>query len=107
MVELMESWFLGDPEKLAAYFGGNFNAGAVPRRPVEDIPKKEVLVALDRAVKDTPKKKYLKARDSKELLRYIRLDIVRNAPAPNCDGLLRRLESLSPQPREPLLDASG
>lgn len=40
MVQLMETWFLADKEKLAEFYGKNFNAKALPKnKNVEEISK--------------------------------------------------------------------
>ena len=52
MVHVMESWFLADGAALKAYYKGNFNASALPKRHnVEEILKKDVFHALNRVGK--------------------------------------------------------
>jgi hypothetical protein len=72
MVELMESWFLADPDALAEYYGRDFSANAIPRtQDVERIPKSEVLKRLKRATRN----KYHKVKHAPHLLE--RLDPIR------------------------------
>ncbi|GEO82142.1 DUF4276 family protein [Pararhodospirillum oryzae] len=51
MVRCMENWFLADRETLRTYFGQGFLEGALPAasRPLESIPKPDVLAALKKA----------------------------------------------------------
>ena len=47
MVQCMESWFVADPDALAAHFGRGFNADKLPGNPdVEEIPKYDILGGL-------------------------------------------------------------
>lgn len=72
MAQIMESWFLADPDALEKYFGKGFRAGALPKHAdVEAVPKNQVLDALERAAKDTKKGGYHKIRDGAELLQKI------------------------------------
>ena len=70
MAQCMESWFLADKDKLAAFFGDGFNRGALPTRlAVEDIPKQDVLNGLKAATRNCGKKgEYHKGRHSFRIL---------------------------------------
>jgi len=65
MVELMESWFLADPDALAEYYGRDFAASALRKtQDVERIGKAEVLKRLKRATKN----KYHKVQHAPHVL---------------------------------------
>lgn len=70
MAQCMESWFLADQDKLAAFFGDGFNRGALPARlAVEEIPKKDVLNGLQAATRNCGKKgEYHKGRHAFKIL---------------------------------------
>ena len=70
MVQCMESWFLADQDKLAAFFGDGFNRGALPARlAVEDIPKQDVLKGLQAATRNRGKQgEYHKGRHAFRIL---------------------------------------
>jgi Domain of unknown function (DUF4276) len=91
MVQLMESWFLADPEKLASYYGNGFSSKALKPNPrVEEIPKADVLECLKQATKNTQKGAYHKTAHAPSILASLGSDTVRKA-APNCDRLFREL----------------
>ena len=73
MVQVMESWFLADRERLAIYFGRGFRASALParQRDVEDIAKGDVEKALVDSTRQSRKGRYAKGRDSFKLLGQI------------------------------------
>jgi Domain of unknown function (DUF4276) len=69
MVECMESWFLADPEALAAFYGQGFNENALPKSAPEQVAKTDVYSALDRATRPTKTKgRYGKGTHSFKLL---------------------------------------
>ena len=71
MVQLMESWLLADRDVLATYYGQGFRPNSLPAaaRPIEDIPKQEVLAGLKAATRDCKtKSEYSKGQHSFELL---------------------------------------
>ena len=70
MVELMEAWFLADPEALENYYDcQGFSAKAVGQTvDVEEIPKSEVLRRLRDATKETTKGAYNKVAHAPDLL---------------------------------------
>lgn len=89
MVQVMESWFLADPDALATYYGQGFHRQALPRNPlVEQVPKDDVLNGLNRAASGTKKGDYRKQRDSSKILEAIDPMKVRNA-SPYADRLLK------------------
>jgi hypothetical protein len=91
MVQVMEAWFLADPDALARYYGEGFNRGALRKNPnVEEIPKKDVESSLKRAIKDCGKQRYHKTKHAPALLESIDPKRVRTA-APNCERLFREV----------------
>ncbi len=91
MVQMMEAWFLADPEALAAYYGQHFGAKALPgRENVEQIAKADIERSLKDATKKTQKGEYHKIRHGAELLARIDPTKVRKR-APHCDRLLATL----------------
>ncbi|MBZ5606974.1 MAG: DUF4276 family protein [Acidobacteriia bacterium] len=96
MVELMESWFLADPEALAAYYGQGFSTSAIgATQDVEQIPKAEVLNRLRQAISNTKKRKYDKIGHAPHLLERLSAGRVKER-ARHCRTLFetisRRLE---------------
>jgi hypothetical protein len=72
MVRSMECWFLADKEAVAAYFGKDFNANALPPNPkIEEIHRHAAADGLDKAAKLTSKKGYHKSRDGFKLIGVI------------------------------------
>ena len=91
MVQLMEAWFLADPDALETYYGKDFNANALKKNPqIEEIPKSDVLDSLKEASKKTQKGRYHKTKHAPEILQRIDPTKVRNA-APHCELLFQRL----------------
>lgn len=87
MAQLMESWFLADKEKLAEFYGQNFNRTALGRnKNVEKVSKADVENNLARATEHTQKGEYHKTRHGAKLLELINPQKVRKA-APHCDKL--------------------
>ena len=71
MVQCMEVWFVADRQSLAAYFGKDFKASALPKQhKVEAISKDDLLLTLKQATRSCSKGKgtYNKGRHSFELL---------------------------------------
>ncbi len=94
MVQVMEAWFLADPEALAAFYGDGFQPRALRRNPhVEEIPKNDVLESLRKASRASRKGGYHKTKHAPALLARIRADRVR-AAAPNCERLFTHVLSL-------------
>ena len=91
MVQLMEAWFLADPEALERFYGNGFRRNALRQNPqVEEIPKADVLESLKQAVKETKKQRYHKTQHAPLILESLDPIKVRKA-APNCDRLFREL----------------
>jgi hypothetical protein len=91
MVQLMEAWFLADPEALERFYGNGFRRNALRQNPeVEEILKADVLESLKQAVKETKKRRYHKTQHAPRILESLDPMKVRRA-APNCDRLCREL----------------
>ena len=92
MVEVMESWFLADPEVLEEYFGRGFSVDALPpTRDVEQIAKDTVLEKLTRAARATKKQRYDKGRDAHMILERLDAGKLRTR-APHFDRLFATIE---------------
>jgi hypothetical protein len=92
MAQVMESWFLADPGALERFYGKEFAAGQVPKRKnVEQVPKDEVMSALDNATRRTQKGKYHKIQHGPLILESLAPEMVR-ARAPHCDRLFTTLQ---------------
>lgn len=87
MVQVMESWFFADKDKLAEFYGQNFNRNALTKNTnVEKIPKADVESGLANATRNTQKGEYHKTRHGAKILELINPQKVREV-APNCEGL--------------------
>lgn len=87
MVQIMESWFYADKEKLAEFYGKDFNQKKLSKHSnVEKIPKLDVENGLKEATKNTQKGEYHKIRHGAKILELINPQFVRTA-APNCKRL--------------------
>ena len=74
MVECMENWFLADRQVLQGYFASGFSEARLPSadRPLEDIPKRDVLDGLNAATRNCATKgPYNKGKHSFDLLSKI------------------------------------
>jgi hypothetical protein len=77
MVELMESWFLADPNALVDYYGQGFSASTIgATQDVERIPKSDVLLRLKQASKNTSKGEYHKVKHAPHILERLNPDRV-------------------------------
>lgn len=95
MVQLMESWFLADKEKLAEFYGKNFNAKALPQnKNVEQIPKNDVITGLKNATRNTSKKEYGKGSHSGEILQKIDSRKIGES-APHCEKLFDTISNIN------------
>lgn len=89
MIQVMESWFFADKDKLAEFYGQNFNRGALARnRNIERIPKADVESGLANATRNTQKGEYHKTRHGAKILELINPQKVR-AAAPHCEKLFK------------------
>lgn len=80
MVQVMESWFLADPDALATFYGPSFTPKHLPASPdIEKVPKKRVLRGLAKASRRTRKGKYDKGPDSFKILEALNPDRVEAA----------------------------
>ena len=71
MVQCMESWFVADPDALAAHFGRGFNADKLPGDlDVEEVVKSDILGGLAAAAKKSGGE-YRKVRDGFALIGII------------------------------------
>jgi hypothetical protein len=77
MSVMTETWLVADPAALTAYYGAPFKEGTLPAaHNLEDVPKSDVMDALDRATKPTKKKRYEKSHGW-ELVGKISPDAIR------------------------------
>lgn len=91
MVQVMESWFLADPDALKSYYGQGFQPKSLHGNPnIDDVPKQDVFKRLKSATRDTKKGSYDKGAASYELLAEIDPAKVRKA-SPYADRLIRAL----------------
>lgn len=92
MVQLMETWFLADPETLRRYFGQGFRDNAFRAWPsLEAVPKDTVLSTLAQATAGC-KRPYAKGKVSFDLLREVEPTMVENA-CPHAKKLLDYLRN--------------
>ncbi len=96
MVQCMETWLVADQEALERYFGRGFRRNALPNRAdVENIPKREILAALEGATRDcNPKGQYRKERHSFEVLRIVDPERVQDV-SPHARRLFQTLRRIS------------
>jgi Domain of unknown function (DUF4276) len=91
MAQVMESWFLADPAALERFYGPKFGAGQIPKRKnVEEVPKDEVMSALDRASRSTQRGPYHKIHHGAPILESLDPSLVRSR-APHCERLFNTL----------------
>lgn len=77
MAVMTEAWLVADPDALADYYGDSFNKAALPKTDnLEEVAKKDVMEALERATKPTKKKTYEK-RHAWELVGKVSPDAIR------------------------------
>ncbi len=87
MVQVMESWFFADKDKLAEFYGQNFNRNALSNNTnIEKIPKANIESGLANATRNTQKGEYHKTRHGAKLLELINPNKVRES-APHCERL--------------------
>ena len=69
MAQCMESWFVADPDALAAHFGWGFSPAKLPQNPkVEEVAKSDVMSGLRAATRKTGSGEYHKTRDGFALI---------------------------------------
>jgi hypothetical protein len=80
MVQCMETWFLADGDALEGFFGQGFRRSALPNRTdVENIPKRDIFSAIERATSAcVPKGQYRKGAHSFEVLAMLDPEKVAN-----------------------------
>jgi len=94
MVQCMEAWFIADPETLRAYYGHEFQQGAIPRtRNKETVDKEQLSSRLEQATRRTQKGEYHKIRHGTQLLTRINPAIVR-AACPHCERIFTTLSRI-------------
>lgn len=72
MVQCMESWFLADAERVAAFFGQDFKISNLPKNPnIEEVTTSEVASILKEATKQCNSGPYSKGRHSFRVLAVI------------------------------------
>ena len=97
MVQVMESWFLADPDALESYYGQDFRKAALPKNPkVEDVSKQDVKLGLRLATRKTRKGEYSKGRHSFEILAVLDTAKVREK-SPYAERFLSTLQRLCQQ----------
>jgi hypothetical protein len=96
MAQVMESWFLADPQALKEFYGPQFGAKQIPAREnVEEIDKKAVFAALKAATSKTQKSEYHKTQHAPLILENLDPERVR-ARAPHCARLFKTLTGALP-----------
>ncbi len=94
MVECMESWFLGDKDAVAKYYGKNFKSKVLSSNAhPEQVDKDKVLAGLKNATRNTTKGAYSKGKHSFDILAAIDPAAVRRE-CPHAERLLRTLERI-------------
>ncbi len=92
MAQVMESWFLADPDALARFYGPQFGIKQIPpRNNVEEVPKSEVEAVLKSSTAKTSKGEYHKIRHGAPLLESLNAERVRSR-APHCNRLFEALQ---------------
>jgi len=68
----MESWFLADVPAVAAYYGQEFRASALPGNPnIEQVPKRDVMDGLHEATRARGKGTYHKTGHGFDILERV------------------------------------
>ena len=97
MVQVMEAWFLADPDALSTYYKQGFLRNSLPRRKnIEMIDKKAVFESLSHASKDTQKGTYHKTRHGFDLLELIDPGLVQAASSHAADLFSVLLKKATP-----------
>jgi hypothetical protein len=91
MAQVMESWFLADPDALERFYGQGFGKGQIPKRKnVEEVPKDVVMASLDTASRRTQRGRYHKIQHGPLILESLDPQRVRSR-APHCGRLFEAL----------------
>lgn len=91
MVQIMESWFLADPQTLKTFYGQGYRPDALPSdQHVERIAKRDVLNGLARATRDTAKGRHDKGTHSFRILEKLDPETITNA-SPHAKRLIELL----------------
>jgi len=95
MVQTMEAWLIADRDKLAAYYGKEFQVSALPSSStnVEEVSKENLKKALKRATRKTQKGEYHKTNHGPGILAQVRPDEVARR-APHCRRLFKTLTAV-------------
>jgi hypothetical protein len=100
MVQVMESWLIADIDKLAEYYGQEFNRTAISRISrndnVEEISKADIESALNMATQRTQTRRYQKIGHAATILEIIDVSIVRRRHTENSylERLIRRIADI-------------
>jgi Domain of unknown function (DUF4276) len=80
MVQVMETWFLADPEAVEEFFGKGFSRGVLPKhRDIEAVSKADIYRALHEATKHTQAGPYGKGQHSFQILGELDPEKIANA----------------------------
>ncbi len=94
MVQMMEAWFMADPDALKAFYGQGFKANALPKNAdVEQISKDTLAKSFRQAIRGTHKPEYHKIQHGAKLLGLIAPLKVRQKSR-HCDRLFTTLSAL-------------
>jgi hypothetical protein len=94
MAQVMETWFVADPERVKAYYGKDFNEGALPKHAQpESVSKTAIAAGLENATKNTKKGRYHKIKHGSDLLARVSPDAVK-PKCPHCKRLFDCVEAL-------------
>ncbi len=94
MAQVMETWFVADPENVKAYYGKDFNDEALPKHAEpESVSKAAITAGLEKATKNTKKGRYHKIKHGSDLLKRVAPDTVKQK-CPHCKRLFDGLEAL-------------
>jgi hypothetical protein len=94
MAQVMETWFVADPERVKAYYGKDFNEGALPKHAQpESVSKAAIAAGLENATKNTKKGRYHKIKHGSDLLARISPETVKQK-CPHCKRLFDIVEAL-------------
>jgi hypothetical protein len=94
MAQVMETWFVADPANVKAYYGKDFNEGALPKHAQpESVSKPGIASGLEKATQNTKKGRYHKIKHGSDLLARISPATVEQK-CPHCKRLFDSVEAL-------------